>query len=90
MMRDMRPKTIRKMAFEAVRQRTPRGLMADVIDDLWREQPAPMARLVRIHAAPQAAGQGRASSARDPDRARGRPGPFEAAGGCRVRPLFGE
>jgi hypothetical protein len=26
------------------RQRTPRGLMADVIDDLWREQPVPMMR----------------------------------------------
>jgi hypothetical protein len=90
MMRGMRPKAIRQMALEAARQRTPRGLMAGVIDDLWREQPAPMARLVRIHAAPQAAGQGHASSARDPGRARGRPGPFEVAGGCWVRPLFGK
>jgi hypothetical protein len=89
MMRGMRPKTIRQMALEAARQRTPRGLIADVIDDLWRKQPAPMARLVRIHAAPQAAGQGHASTARDPGRARGRTGPFEAAAGCRVRPLFG-
>jgi hypothetical protein len=78
------------MALEATRQRTPRGLMADVIDDLWREQPAPMARLVRIHAAPQAAAQGHASGARVPGRARGRRGPFEAAGGCRVGPLFGK
>jgi hypothetical protein len=44
MMRGMRPKAIRQMALEAARQRTPRGLMADVIDDLWREQPVPMMR----------------------------------------------
>jgi hypothetical protein len=60
MMRVWRPKAIRQMALEAARQRTPRGLIADVIDELWREQPAPMACLVRIHAAPQAAGQGHA------------------------------
>jgi hypothetical protein len=52
--------------------------MADVIDEFEREQPAPMARLVRIRAGPQAAGQGHARAleilaALEADRVRSRP-----------------
>jgi hypothetical protein len=40
--------TAREIALGVARQRIPRGVMADVIDELWREQPGPMSRLVRV------------------------------------------
>jgi hypothetical protein len=40
--------TAQEILPRGARQRVPRGMMAEVIEELWREQPAPMARSVRI------------------------------------------
>jgi hypothetical protein len=39
--------TVREIALGVARQRIPRGVMADVIDELCREQPGPMSGLVK-------------------------------------------